>query len=372
MRTVSRFLAADARLAAIDGQGDRFVEDLTALLSLSEQQFGPAATLVEQLIGIAIFGQATEVIGRTLADNPSALTDGQLQNLAHRLAAYRGGNLSMSFASERLIFDDILQRAYTDDGSGDGRITSDGLRMLAGLSGGNSFGLFSSGVARDPKAAWAALAVGPGMAALVGGRRENRELYDALMEEMIAVHQGPPWQWNRKALDACQTRLKDSTNTSPARMRYWLVAWLFPALQPMFGVQERSVQLRDAAEVAIALEIWRRRHGEWPRELDQLVPELLPAVPADRTDGKPLRYVLRDGQAIVYSLGADRDDDGCRESAMPDQSIPNWYGPYMPSDVEHQPQDSDGDWILWPPRKKPPQDDEPIDSPETQDNSPAT
>ncbi len=364
IRRVSRLLAADARRAAIAGQGATVLEDVTAILSLSEQQFAPAATLVEQLIGIAIFGQATEAVGRTLADYPAALTDEQLQHLAHRIAAYRGGTLSLDFTSERMIFDDLLQRAYTDDGNGDGRITRDGLRLLADSGGGGS-ALFSSSVARDPKAAWAVLVASPGVAALVGSRRENRELYHRLMDEMIAAHQGPPWQWDRKAFDAYEARMCEMATKTSEHLKYWLVANMLPALAARNSAGERSVQVRDAAEVAIALEIWRRRHGEWPRELAELVPDLLPAVPVDRTDGKPLRYVVRDGQALVYSIGADRDDDGGRASGIPDQSIPTWFGPETPADAMHQPSDSDGDWILWPPRKEPPQDDEPTRPPET-------
>jgi hypothetical protein len=42
------------------------------------------------------------------------------------------------------------------------------------------------------------------------------------------------------------------------------------------------------------------------------VPDLLPAVPPDRYDGKPLRYQLVDGKPLVYSIGSDRDDDAGR------------------------------------------------------------
>ena len=81
------------------------------------------------------------------------------------------------------------------------------------------------------------------------------------------------------------------------------------------------LQVRDATEVAIALTLWKRRHGQWPERLEQLVPDLLPAVPPDRADGKPLRYVVRDGQAVVYSIGQDRDDDGGRSTVDPDWAI---------------------------------------------------
>ena len=64
-----------------------------------------------------------------------------------------------------------------------------------------------------------------------------------------------------------------------------------------------------AAEVAVALTNYRVEAGHYPDSLDELVPKYLPSVPADPFDGKPMRYVLNDGQATIYSVGDDRVDD---------------------------------------------------------------
>ena len=135
-------------------------------------------------------------------------------------------------------------------------------------------------------------------------------------------------------------------------MRYWLPSLLLPAVDAVFSFAERTIQFRDATEVAIALTLWKRRHGQWPEQLEQLVPELLPVVPPDRADGKPLRYVVRDGQAVVYSIGQDRDDDGGRSTTDPDWAIVNSFGPISAEEQKGSDgSDHDGDWILWPPVK---------------------
>jgi hypothetical protein len=60
---------------------------------------------------------------------------------------------------------------------------------------------------------------------------------------------------------------------------------------------------------ALAVERYRRIHGDWPASLEQLVPELLRTVPVDPFDGEPLRFRrLADG-VIIYSVGADGADD---------------------------------------------------------------
>ena len=253
------------------------------------------------------------------------------------------------------MFDDILQRAYTDNGAGDGRLTPDGVRMLAEVTDLKS-GLFRMLVAPStqdpvPDEVLSRL-VSPGVAALVGSRRENRELYTASLDEMVSLHQGSPWQWSRKQINAAVNRLADLDSNEPNGLKYYFVARMLPAIDAVFSAKQRMIQWRDAAEVAIALVLWHRKHGQWPQRLDELVPNLLPAVPPDRVDGQPLRYVVRDGRPVVYSLGADFQDNGGRPTTPnPDSAYAFTYGDSAPKavpDNEHA-----GDLILWPPVEQP-------------------
>jgi hypothetical protein len=123
---------------------------------------------------------------------------------------------------------------------------------------------------------------------------------------------------------------------------------MLPALGAVANVGERTIQVRDAAEVVIALELWHRRHGAWPDRLDQLVPDLLPQVPPDRIDGQPLRYVVRDGKPILYSLGVDRQNEGGRANTEdPERAAAPGYGPvaadFKVTDYWR------GDWVFFPP-----------------------
>src|SRR6185312_4249870 len=61
----------------------------------------------------------------------------------------------------------------------------------------------------------------------------------------------------------------------------------------------------------IAVERYRRIHGELPQSLDQLAPEFLAEPPKDPFDGAPLRYRIDATGCKVYSLGPDGlDQDG--------------------------------------------------------------
>jgi hypothetical protein len=101
--------------------------------------------------------------------------------------------------------------------------------------------------------------------------------------------------------------------------------------------------------VGIALELHRRRHGRDPAALSELTPHFLPAVPADRITGEPVKYRLVDGRPVVYSVGTDRQDDGGLppRAMVYGRSIPQspkaaqWVTPSNPADAA-------GDWILYP------------------------
>jgi len=102
---------------------------------------------------------------------------------------------------------------------------------------------------------------------------------------------------------------------------------------------ERSLVLS-----AIALTRHKLRHGTYPESLSALVPEFLPAVPADYLDGKPVKYHRNDdGSYALYSVGEDGKDDGGDASLPPDVESSRdlwrrrdfvWPAPATPEEVE--------------------------------------
>jgi hypothetical protein len=67
------------------------------------------------------------------------------------------------------------------------------------------------------------------------------------------------------------------------------------------------------ATTALAVERFRQKQGQLPKNLKELVPRFLREVPTDPFDGKPLRYRRLASGYVVYSVGADGHDDGGRE-----------------------------------------------------------
>jgi len=79
---------------------------------------------------------------------------------------------------------------------------------------------------------------------------------------------------------------------------------------------ELLLSAHDAiTHVAIALQRYHLDHGNYPEDLDQLVPDYLSAIPLDPFTGNPLIYKPNTGDPfLLYSLGNNRIDDGGLEN----------------------------------------------------------
>ncbi|HUA67704.1 MAG TPA: hypothetical protein VMA13_04075, partial [Candidatus Saccharimonadales bacterium] len=90
---------------------------------------------------------------------------------------------------------------------------------------------------------------------------------------------------------------------------------LFSEFSDSMSVVVRKTMAAEASKriviTAIALKRYQLKHGNYPADLNSLVPEFLPAVPLDPVDGQPLRYRPNaDGTFLLYSIGDDGVDDG--------------------------------------------------------------
>jgi len=60
----------------------------------------------------------------------------------------------------------------------------------------------------------------------------------------------------------------------------------------------------ETCRLTLALRLYRDRHGAWPERLDELVPELLPALPMEPCSGQPFRYQKK-GDTWRIAAGAN-------------------------------------------------------------------
>jgi hypothetical protein len=336
MRDVADAFAADAARAIELGQGDRAYADIAALLSMSDQ-LRKRDFLVTDLVSLGIRSLAQKALARALEKSPSLLSDQQLRAFARADVRLQTAGDLISYQGERYMFYDLVQRTYTDDGQGDGRITATAMHFMRRATD-RQRELADSGHASSDE--WLrepiALATAPTVLMLSPSRKDLVEKYDELMdsaENRLSknLRDLPPGD-----TDASLTGFKRSALDS---LRYVTRSASLGRSQVQ---AERAIGQGEGLRVAIALELYRRERGAYPTSLDVLVPQYLPAVPADRITGEPLCYRLRDGKPLIYSRGVDRDDDG--------GVAPTVDGEPRPQAASVGGQNVDGDWILFPRR----------------------
>ena len=111
----------------------------------------------------------------------------------------------------------------------------------------------------------------------------------------------------------------------------------------MRAVLEKVMKVEVAKQMtvtAIALKRYQLKHGNYPPDLNSLVPEFVPTVPLDPVDGQPLHYRRNaDETFLLYSVGENGVDDGGNPSLESGVTSSNyaWQNPHALDWVWPQP-----------------------------------
>jgi len=321
LREFARQLADEAIRAAADGDAPLAVENVLAMLRIAEQLRETRFAVVASR-SFEIAERAIVVFGQLLAERPQQFTIQDLDRVAAQVAGFAGGGaLRPRFEFDRLTVEDVVQRVYTDDGRGDGMLVEFELQSYLPDAPGASGG-------------WGKL-LAPITTYRYASRSEALRTFNEFMDRAETECRRPLWDWSDREF---QERIAALDGQSP---RYMPVTFLTRRISVFYLPAERLIQRRDALLAAIALERFRRERGSWPHALSELVPSHLPNAPTDRFDGRPLRYRVIDGHPLLYSVGADRDDD----NGLGHLAAGAWLSD---PDGNRSIDAPNGDWILWP------------------------
>lgn len=328
LRFMALVLSFDAKLAAERGEPGRVEADITSIVGLSRQLRNSDGLLVTQFVALGVERQALSGLRSTLFHHPGLLTDEQLIHLAHAFSGPRVAADLIALNAERESFADVVQRSYTDDGHGDGHATLAGLRYLARLTASEHN---KAPINPDAfSAVWVFSA----------SRADVMTRYNRMMDQTDANFRQSMRQTDWKDVKS----QIDAWKWPPINMiRFGILNNFAPDMEGGQAVCERYLGDRDGVEVGIALELYRRRHDHYPDSLSQVTPELLPEIPVDRITGDPVKYRLIDGKPVVYSVGADRIDDGGRPPETVERSVTASLWGIDPQSAPR------GDWLLFAP-----------------------
>lgn len=350
LRSAARLLATDARRAIAAGEGVRAVDDLAATLELGRQVREPSF-LIGQLVAIAIEQLAFDVVLDAMATRPDALTDADLARLAATIGALDGERLAMDLAGERLFFEDLAQRFYTDDGDGNGVLTLRAAEDLGPLTLGGAMPV-------GDLPSTLGFLVTPALANLALDRRSALQIWNEFFDVCEQAVATPPWSLDRTALGTIDGRpMEETADGWRNRLRYFPLNLLVPAIDKAILAGLAVQAQRDLVETVVAIERARRREGDWPRSLDAIPNDLLTDAARDPFDGEPIRYAVVEGVPTIWTIGPNRTDDGGQaiedrrdrargsrliESPASLATLSEYWGADQPAERE-----LDGDIVVW-------------------------
>jgi hypothetical protein len=146
--------------------------------------------------------------------------------------------------------------------------------------------------------------------------------YSRLMDRTISEASGPYWKIAATPLESNGKTAADNL-FEKEMSRDPVVALFFPVFGSARFNEVAGCETQDALlACAMALQAYRQEHHALPRQLQELVPEYLSAVPMDPfAKDRPISYAPSEQERIsidggqhwyarIYSVGPDRTDDG--------------------------------------------------------------
>jgi hypothetical protein len=118
-----------------------------------------------------------------------------------------------------------------------------------------------------------------------------------IMTQFIEASKLPPHQ-QKAALAEIQIPAKD--------YRYLLTRLLLPACEKVADAALRCRAALLCGSVAIACERYRIKYGHWPETLSDIPLDILPDIPIDPFNGKPIQYLKSDDGVTIFSVGDGR------------------------------------------------------------------
>jgi hypothetical protein len=310
LRTAARILAVDMLAAAEEVDGERATRDAEAAMALSvHAQEG--RLLVGDLVGAAIRQMALQRMTAVLEWKPALLSDAQLARMQAAAMGVPDALQHVNLDTERLCFEDVVQRLYTDDGNGDGlfRPTASQLGALGVLNGPQAVRPGDSRGMEDRLVSAASRVIAPAAAMYVAGRREMLERYETMISRYEQDASLPLRDMEQAKGVISDAELGTMMMHPSERIRWYLVAYLTPALGQLSHALAIDRAQCLATATAFAAERYRRVHGAWPMDAASLVPDFMPRVPEDPWSGKPV-LMSADGDGFrIWSVGRDGVDD---------------------------------------------------------------
>jgi len=290
---------------AYNGDIDTALSDSVALMRFGGHLQGHGL-MIEQLVGIAIEGLAQNEIFILLerVDVPADVLKSTQEELDKQFGTQEP---VISLEAEKVFWYDAIQRMFTDDGQGSGRMLARGLPYVATDDLKESLWRFISFNYPDRQE----------MAAKI-------DEYFGLFAEILAE---TPWELRDETID---DQVWNEVHITPLMLKIQT-----PAHERIIQTAWRMKTGRQALLTVLAVMRYEKEKGQYPASLDELVEAgYLKELPMDPYSDGPLIYRRTNGGFLLYSFGMDLKDDGGK-LGLGSRGTPRMWA-------------DNGDWVFWP------------------------
>lgn len=305
LRRATAWLSADAALAAHDGRMDDFIADVDAMFATARHA-GETRFMVSAIVAGRIRELALQTLISAIENHGDRLDDARLAALDARLRAGQvdfSESVARSLEGERLMVRDLLQRCYTDDGSGDGVALA---RELARYES-----LLRVNVQHPPdRPEVVDFLSAPLVAAIAPSRAQVAQEFEQAYDDLERAVRAPTRAESFAIAREFDKRLEEGARESRDIGSLLRLTLATPGRQVV--MRWRDAATVESALAAVGLERFRREHGRFPTDLAELARFAGCAFGSASGSQPEWRYALVDGRPLIYDAGIDRLDDRAR------------------------------------------------------------
>lgn len=303
LRRLARARIASMYQALAQGDADEAVAALDQTLYVA-QVYTHQSLIIEQLVGRAIATAAAGRLRQALMQHQLDATTYTrlLKTFQQRLPL---GPTEIALQGERLIILDMIQRVYSDNGTGGGQLLLAEIGDMVQMTGAGSS-------TSRPKAG--ALAIVNLGGFFYANRTEITEAANDFFDHLIRL--------------STLSRADRRADPFDENAVFQTLGWRFMPLNMLMPALGRAIDARDVNDceiagtiIMLALEQYRAEIGRYPDSLDELSPSILEEIPSDpfSVDGFVYRKLADDPAGkgyVLYSIGADGVDNNAATDSI--------------------------------------------------------
>ena len=291
MRDFTFALCMRAMLRTSDGRHNDGLGDIETCYKLG-RHLAANKEMICRLAGYGVRAVALETSRRILAHEQ--IDRSLLNDLQTRFEEFaEDDTVGFDFTAERLLAKDIIQCIFTDDGQGRGHIARCAIRnfMFWNRKIKSSIGILPSKSEYDINR-WQKLE-----------RRRTTAQFDLYYDLCEKACSQTPWQFKSSSVQGMDIKMLQKKNP--------LIKMCSPGIEQLVGISGRALLDRNATITIIAIMRFMNDTKQLPETLLELIDAgYLKEVPTDSFSANPLSYCQTGDDFILYSFGADFDDDG--------------------------------------------------------------